>query len=682
MSTLARATALWAALPAILATGAVGAPQGQPVVLHAGDDGLTTPPPEALLQIPAHFDFSAAPIPAGAVGNNSDPFSGKIAFQGSPLATNPPGALGSTDTIIRRLDDTAPLDINGADTVGVEVVALSLRSAEPVVFSFNGGQRLEALDVELSLFPGAVQPGGAMTIVRTHADGGSFHYDVGVRVALRFFDQGVLVGGPFDPGTALQLISDESSWTLKFGPAGFDPLAFGIAPLPPGIGVDGDGDSGFELTTLGESELQVGMSRVCSGGFLPTPPALLGQTPLAYRTTGIPPGDSDGDGWPDVSDNCPLDPNPRQEDSDGDGIGDACDLFVDKGRINEIYSATADDGREFIEVTGGAGASLTNSMILIVEGDDSETPGVLEAAIDLSGHAMPSDSLFVVGDAAVPGVDLVVAGFDLEPGSQTVYLVQDAAVGVLLQLVGTPLDPDGDRRTPIPCLATVLNVVGMTDGDDLDRLYDDAMFTALGPDGGQAPAGVFRSLGDGDTAVVWSATDFLDPQPGVDDTPGAQNVPQEPAAATAACFGDGGGTACPCQNNGGAGEGCANSSGAGARADALGHPSVGSDSLVLSVGNAIPQQPGLFFVGTSTLAGGAGVTFGDGLRCCGGNVLRLQVTFPDGAGSTASDLPIAAATGVQAGDSRCYQYWYRNPAGSPCGSGFNLTNALEVVWQP
>jgi hypothetical protein len=35
--------------------------------------------------------------------------------------------------------------------------------------------------------------------------------------------------------------------------------------------------------------------------------------------------DTDGDGVPDTTDNCPATANPDQRDSDGDGIGDACD---------------------------------------------------------------------------------------------------------------------------------------------------------------------------------------------------------------------------------------------------------------------------------------------------------------------------------------------------------------------
>ena len=63
-----------------------------------------------------------------------------------------------------------------------------------------------------------------------------------------------------------------------------------------------------------------------------TNPYAVGEDPLSEHimsfTVGSgtpPPNDRDSDGIPDNEDNCPDDYNPGQEDTDGDGIGDACE---------------------------------------------------------------------------------------------------------------------------------------------------------------------------------------------------------------------------------------------------------------------------------------------------------------------------------------------------------------------
>ena len=49
---------------------------------------------------------------------------------------------------------------------------------------------------------------------------------------------------------------------------------------------------------------------------------------VVLRATKADPGDGDGDGVPDGTDNCPTVANPDQADSDGDGLGDVCDTRI------------------------------------------------------------------------------------------------------------------------------------------------------------------------------------------------------------------------------------------------------------------------------------------------------------------------------------------------------------------
>jgi hypothetical protein len=92
----------------------------------------------------------------------------------------------------------------------------------------------------------------------------------------------------------------------------------------------------------------------------------------------------------------------------------------------------------------------------------------------------------------------------------------------------------------------------------------------------------------------------------------------------------------------------------------------------------------LFFQGDARLSGGAGNTFGDGLRCVGGSVRRLGVRFATGGtASLGGGAPsVAQVGGVSSAGVRQYQAWYRNAAAFCSPSTFNLTNGVEVLWIP
>ncbi|MDP6538666.1 MAG: zinc metalloprotease [Planctomycetota bacterium] len=152
------------------------------------------------------------------------------------------------------------------------------------------------------------------------------------------------------------------------------------------------------------------------------------------------------------------------------------------------------------------------------------------------------------------------------------------------------------------------------------------------------------------------------------------------SVGTAYCFGVNG--ACPCGNDGAGDEGCANSTGSGATLAAGGSTSAGADDLAFFAGGLLASQPALLFAGTASLNGGNGVSFGDGLRCAGGTVTRLGVEVPDASGQAIWGPGLGSSGGWSNGDTRYFQTWYRNPQGSPCGSGFNLTQGLSVSFTP
>ena len=141
---------------------------------------------------------------------------------------------------------------------------------------------------------------------------------------------------------------------------------------------------------------------------------------------------------------------------------------------------------------------------------------------------------------------------------------------------------------------------------------------------------------------------------------------------------------CPCgnDNDGSGGDaGCANGANSGGGAlSTSGSCSIAAADLVLSGSGLVPGQPGLYFQGNNAINGGGGNPFGDGLRCAGGGVIRLEVGFADAAGASSTSIDVGSKGGVAAGDIKRYQLWYRDPNSSPCGGQFNLSNGMEITW--
>jgi hypothetical protein len=139
--------------------------------------------------------------------------------------------------------------------------------------------------------------------------------------------------------------------------------------------------------------------------------------------------------------------------------------------------------------------------------------------------------------------------------------------------------------------------------------------------------------------------------------------------------------ACPCANDPvpGTPGGCLNSTGQGAVLGESGVATLSGSTLVFHISGARPSQPGMFLQGSTAIS----LPFRDGRLCMGNPTERLEVAFTDASGNAISTVDISAAGSLFAAQPlRYYQYWYRDPQVSPCGTGSNFSNALEITWLP
>jgi hypothetical protein len=140
--------------------------------------------------------------------------------------------------------------------------------------------------------------------------------------------------------------------------------------------------------------------------------------------------------------------------------------------------------------------------------------------------------------------------------------------------------------------------------------------------------------------------------------------------------------------------GCNNSAGTGgASLTDLGVASLSNDTLVFTTSAERPTALSIVLGGNIELP--SGVTFGDGVRCTGGILLRLYVksavggsiTAPSGLDPSVSVRSATIGSPIVPAQTRLYQVYYRDPLSFGCEAGpggtgatFNATSGRRVFW--
>jgi len=153
------------------------------------------------------------------------------------------------------------------------------------------------------------------------------------------------------------------------------------------------------------------------------------------------------------------------------------------------------------------------------------------------------------------------------------------------------------------------------------------------------------------------------------------------------CAGDGSlATACPCANFGFQGHGCENSSTTGG-ATLVASGETNPDTVRLDAAGERPTALSIFLQGSASAS--SGIVFGDGVRCVAGTLKRLYVknasggacAAPVGADPSITARSAALGNPIAPGDTRFYQVYYRDAAGTFCPpETFNATNGVRIGW--
>ncbi len=325
----------------------------------------------------------------------------------------------------------------------------------------------------------------------------------------------------------------------------------------------------------------------------------------------------------------------------------------------------------------GTGSTFTNSSmsrngrwIAFCSNSFNIAPGEFAAGYDIFLHDIQTFETFRI---SVNSSNVAANQNSYDP------VVSDDGRFVAFQSFSTNLDPlDTDLQSDIFLRDRTLGTTKLVSRNAAASTNDDSYSSAISADGEVV---TFHSES---TDLVPSDTN-LRIDAFVRDA-GLDNHPVYCAGLT---------TTCPCGNAGQGAAGCENSAqSGGALLRAFGRASIVADQVTLLATGLPAGSSALFFQGTARENGGAGLSFGDGLRCAGGTVVRLS-TYGVVAGT--ASIGYGGTNGLAGGDTtplhtqglvpfsggtRMYQVWYRNAATFCTSATFNLSNGVEISWIP
>jgi len=183
-------------------------------------------------------DFGAGPgqieIPPDFFGPGSEPFFGQVQLAGDPVGP------GNSDTIVERLDDFRLPSTGDTDTVEIQIVELSLRSAQPIMVITDAGPEL--WDIGIDLQAPTPSPADTMFVMRDGTDFGGFDLGLPVQPVFVFTNvdqpsqqqvlpvQGdLMIGGQWSETPVPDGVSEGPNWYGQSAQLQFV-LAGGFAP--------------------------------------------------------------------------------------------------------------------------------------------------------------------------------------------------------------------------------------------------------------------------------------------------------------------------------------------------------------------------------------------------------------------------------------------------------------------